>query len=99
MSPNHAAEDLYDIIMARKKGRAGKWKLTGKLVVDAIRTGNALPPGKLGSYRANLAPQQSSGNLFPEGADGLPPGLISAQGVSCHDELVPGRCSTAARSA
>jgi len=46
MSPNHAAEDLYDIIMARKKGRAGKWKLTGKLVVDAIRTGrvNLLKP-------------------------------------------------------
>ena len=40
-TPPPTREDLYDVIMARKKGRVGKWKLTGKLVVDAIRTGQA----------------------------------------------------------
>ena len=37
--PPETREDLYDIIMAKKKGRLGKIKLTGKLIVDAIRTG------------------------------------------------------------
>ena len=32
-------EDLYEIILTHKKNRLGKIKLTGKLVVDAIRTG------------------------------------------------------------
>jgi ferredoxin len=36
--PPQTREDLYDIIMANKKGRLGKLKLTGKLVVDAVRT-------------------------------------------------------------
>lgn len=40
-TPPPTREDLYDFIMARKKGRVGKWKLTGKLMVDAIRTGQA----------------------------------------------------------
>jgi hypothetical protein len=31
--------DLYEIIMSHKKGRAGKLKIMGKLVIDAIRTG------------------------------------------------------------
>ena len=37
--PPQTREDLYEIIMANKKNRLGKIKLTGKLVVDAIRTG------------------------------------------------------------
>jgi len=37
--PPHTRDDLYDIIMAHKKGRIGKLKITGKLVIDAIRTG------------------------------------------------------------
>ena len=37
--PPRTREDLYDILMARKKGRLEKLKLTGKLVVDAVRTG------------------------------------------------------------
>lgn len=37
--PPQTREDLYDIIMTNKKGGLGKLKLTGKLVVDAIRTG------------------------------------------------------------
>jgi hypothetical protein len=32
-------EDLRDIIMEARQGRLGKLKLTGKLIVDAIRTG------------------------------------------------------------
>jgi len=39
VKPPQTREDLHDIIMAGKKGRLGKLKLTGKLVVDAIRTG------------------------------------------------------------
>lgn len=31
-------EDLYNIIMAHKKGRLGKLKITGKLITDAVRT-------------------------------------------------------------
>ena len=37
--PPQTKEDLYDIIMSHKKGRLGKLKVTGKLVIDAIRTG------------------------------------------------------------
>lgn len=37
--PPQTREELYDIIMSHKKGRLGKLKLTGKLVVDAVRTG------------------------------------------------------------
>jgi len=37
--PPHTRDDLYDIIMSHKKGRIGKLKMTGKLVIDAIRTG------------------------------------------------------------
>lgn len=37
--PPKNREDLYDIIMARKKGPLGKLRLTGKLFMDAIRTG------------------------------------------------------------
>jgi NAD-dependent dihydropyrimidine dehydrogenase PreA subunit len=41
--PPQTREDLYDIIMTNKKGRLGKLKLTGKLVVDAFRTGQTNP--------------------------------------------------------
>ena len=41
--PPQTREDLYDIIMANKKDRLGKIKLTGKLVVDTIRTGQVNP--------------------------------------------------------
>ena len=37
--PPQTRDDLYDIIMSNKKGRFGKLKITGKLVIDAIRTG------------------------------------------------------------
>jgi Pyruvate/2-oxoacid:ferredoxin oxidoreductase delta subunit len=37
--PPQTREDLYEIIMAKKKGRFGKLKLTGKMLVDAVRTG------------------------------------------------------------
>ncbi|WP_373501829.1 ATP-binding protein [Desulfococcus sp.] len=37
--PPRTREDLYGILMARKKGRLEKLKLTGKLIVDAVRTG------------------------------------------------------------
>jgi electron transport complex protein RnfB len=39
LSPPDTRQDLYDVIMARKKGNWGKLKLTGKLFVDAVRTG------------------------------------------------------------
>jgi electron transport complex protein RnfB len=39
LSPPDTRKDLYDVIMARKKGRWGKLKLTGKLIVGAVRTG------------------------------------------------------------
>jgi electron transport complex protein RnfB len=39
--PPESRDALYDIIMAQKKGRLGKLKLTGKLFFDAIRTGRA----------------------------------------------------------
>ena len=38
VKPPKTREDLYNIIMANKKGRLGKAKLVGKLVVDAVRT-------------------------------------------------------------
>lgn len=37
--PPQTREDLYDLIMAEKKGRWGKLKLKAKLFFDAIRTG------------------------------------------------------------
>ena len=37
--PPKTREELYDIIMAEKKGAFGKAKLKGKLIFDAIRTG------------------------------------------------------------
>jgi hypothetical protein len=39
--PPKTREDLYEIIMAKKKGKLGKLKLTGKLIVDAVRTGQS----------------------------------------------------------
>lgn len=39
LKPPETREDLHDIIMSHKKGRLGKLKVTGKLFVDAIRTG------------------------------------------------------------
>jgi Fe-S-cluster-containing hydrogenase component 2 len=37
--PPQTRDDLYDIIMSHKKGRFGKLKIKGKIVIDAIRTG------------------------------------------------------------
>lgn len=37
--PPRTRDDLYDIIMSHKKGRMGKLKILGKIVIDAIRTG------------------------------------------------------------
>jgi len=37
--PPQTREELIDIIMDRKKGRFGKFMLTGKLFFDAVRTG------------------------------------------------------------
>ena len=39
VKPPQTREDLYEIIMARKKGRLGKLKLKGKMFIDAVRTG------------------------------------------------------------
>ena len=39
VKPPQTREDLYEIIMAKKKGRLGKLKLTGKMLIDAVRTG------------------------------------------------------------
>jgi len=39
VKPPETKEDLYEIIMSHKKGKLGKMKVTGKLVVDAIKTG------------------------------------------------------------
>ncbi|RJQ78959.1 MAG: 4Fe-4S dicluster domain-containing protein [Desulfobacteraceae bacterium] len=39
VKPPQDREELYDIIMARKQGAWGKIKLTGKLIYDAVRTG------------------------------------------------------------
>ena len=38
--PPQTREDLHEIIVAGKKGRLGKLKLTGKLIFDAVRTGH-----------------------------------------------------------
>ena len=38
--PPQTREELHDIIMAGKQGRLGKLKLTGKLIVDSVRTGH-----------------------------------------------------------
>ncbi len=39
VQPPQNIEELYDIIMSNKKGTFGKLKVTGKLILDAIRTG------------------------------------------------------------
>ena len=41
IKPPPTREALYDIIMENKKGWIGKAKLTGKLIVDSIRTGRS----------------------------------------------------------
>jgi Pyruvate/2-oxoacid:ferredoxin oxidoreductase delta subunit len=38
--PPKTREDLNEIIAAGKKGRLGKLKLQGKLIVDSVRTGH-----------------------------------------------------------
>ena len=38
--PPQTREDLHEIIAAGRQGRLGKLKLTGKLIVDSVRTGN-----------------------------------------------------------
>jgi len=38
--PPQTREDLHEIIMAGKKGRLEKLKLTGKLIVDSVRKGH-----------------------------------------------------------
>jgi len=39
VAPPQTREELYDIIMENKKGKWGKLVVTGKLIFDAIRTG------------------------------------------------------------
>ncbi len=39
VAPPKTREELYEIIMAGKKGTAGRLKLAGKLAADAVRTG------------------------------------------------------------
>jgi NAD-dependent dihydropyrimidine dehydrogenase PreA subunit len=39
--PPKTREDLYDIIMAKKKGKLGKLKLMGKITIDSIKAGRA----------------------------------------------------------
>ncbi len=41
ISPPSTREELYDIIMAKKKGKLEKIKVTGKLIKDAVTTGQA----------------------------------------------------------
>ncbi len=38
--PPRTREELHEIIVAGKKGRLGKLKLTGKLIADSVRTGH-----------------------------------------------------------
>jgi Pyruvate/2-oxoacid:ferredoxin oxidoreductase delta subunit len=38
--PPQTREDLHEIIVAGKKGRLGKLKVTGKLIVDSVRKGH-----------------------------------------------------------
>jgi NAD-dependent dihydropyrimidine dehydrogenase PreA subunit len=40
VKPPQTREDLHDIIVAGRTGRLGKLKLTGKLIVDSVRTGH-----------------------------------------------------------
>ena len=40
VTPPKTREDLHEIIVAGRKGRLGKLKLTGKLIVDSVRTGH-----------------------------------------------------------
>jgi NAD-dependent dihydropyrimidine dehydrogenase PreA subunit len=40
LKPPQTLEELREILMAAKKGRLGKLKLTGKLVVDSVSTGH-----------------------------------------------------------
>ncbi len=42
--PPKTREDLYDIIMVKKKGKLGKLKLAGKITVDSIRAGRTKKP-------------------------------------------------------
>ncbi|MDM8000163.1 MAG: 4Fe-4S binding protein [Dehalococcoidia bacterium] len=37
--PPKTPDELYEIIMAKKKGALGRWGVTGKLIFDAITTG------------------------------------------------------------
>jgi len=39
VTPPQSREELFDIIMEKKKGKIGKALLTGKLLIDAVRTG------------------------------------------------------------
>lgn len=39
VKPPETREELFEVIMAHKKGRLGKLKLTGKLIWDAYTTG------------------------------------------------------------
>ena len=39
VKPPQTREDLYDIIMAKKKGKLGKLKVMGKLLMGALTTG------------------------------------------------------------
>ncbi len=39
VTPPATGEELQDIIMNKKKGRLGKLKVTGKIILDAVRTG------------------------------------------------------------
>jgi len=43
--PPKTREDLYDVIMANKKGKLGKLKLMGKMTIDTIRAGRTEKPG------------------------------------------------------
>jgi Pyruvate/2-oxoacid:ferredoxin oxidoreductase delta subunit len=38
--PPLTREDLHEILMAGRKGRLGKLRLTGKLIIDSVRTGH-----------------------------------------------------------
>ncbi|MDR3567073.1 MAG: 4Fe-4S binding protein [Syntrophobacteraceae bacterium] len=46
-APPATREELYDIMMAGKKGRLGKLKLVGKIALDSIRAGRPGWPAKL----------------------------------------------------
>ena len=43
--PPETRDELYDIIMAGKKGRLAKLKLLGRITLDSIRTGRGARPG------------------------------------------------------